>query len=223
MRADAVELRVLGSLIEKQRTTPDVYPLSLNALRTACNQSTNRDPVVEYDEPTIRAALDRLSRKRWVRLASGAGSRAVKYRHLVDEALGLSAPGLSLLAVLMLRGPQTLGELKQRSERLHSFGTLEEVERALDGLAERGLVARLPRRPGQKEQRYAQLLGKDGRESVAAEPDDEPPPTAGADGSSETLEARVERLERLVASLQDAVEALSAERSARSPDTNADT
>ena len=221
MDADAAELRVLGSLIEKQRTTPDVYPLSLNALRTACNQSTNRDPVVAYDEPTIRAALDRLSRKRWVRLASGAGSRAVKYRHLVDEALGLAEPELSLVAVLMLRGPQTLGELKQRSERLHSFATLEEVEGTLDGLAERGLVARLPRRPGQKEQRYAQLLGEEGGESAAAEPDDALP-TARADASAGTLEARVARLEHLVASLQDAMEALSAEPSARSVERSAD-
>ena len=93
--ADAVELRVLGCLIEKQRTTPDVYPLSLNSLRLACNQATNRDPVVEYDEPTIRSALERLSRKGWVRLASGAGARAVKYRHLLDEALALSVPDLA--------------------------------------------------------------------------------------------------------------------------------
>src|SRR5437868_11842230 len=101
--ADAAELRVLGCLIEKQRTTPDAYPLSLNALRLACNQSTNRDPVVEYDEPTIRSALDRLSRKGWVRLASGQGSRTVKFRHLLDEALTLADDELSLLAVLMLR------------------------------------------------------------------------------------------------------------------------
>src|SRR6266508_645675 len=102
MDADAVELRVLGCLIEKQRTTPDVYPLSLNALRAACNQSTNRDPVVEYDEATIRAGLDRLSRKRWARLASGAGSRAVKYRHLLDETLDLTGTELPLLSVLNL-------------------------------------------------------------------------------------------------------------------------
>ena len=121
MDPDAAELRVLGCLIEKQRTTPDVYPLSLNALRLACNQATNRDPVVDYDEPTIREALDRLSRRRWARLASGPGSRAVKYRHLVDEALGLSAPQLSVLAVLMLRGPQTPGELRTRTERLYPF------------------------------------------------------------------------------------------------------
>ena len=99
MNADAVELRVLGCLIEKQRTTPDVYPLSLNALRLACNQSTNREPVVDYDEPAIRDALQRLSSKGWVRLASGPTSRAVKYRHLFDEALGLSDPEISLLTV----------------------------------------------------------------------------------------------------------------------------
>ena len=102
-----VELRVLGCLIEKQRTTPDVYPLSLNALRSACNQTTNRDPVVEYDEGTIRSALDELSRRGWVRLASGPGSRAAKFRHLLPEALGVSDAEISLLAVLMLRGPQT--------------------------------------------------------------------------------------------------------------------
>ena len=121
MDADAVEIRVLGCLIEKQRTTPDAYPLSLNALRLACNQPTNRDPVVEYDEPTIRDALQRLSSRGWVRLASGPGSRAVKYRHLFDEALGVSGAEISLLAVLMLRGPQTIGELKTRTERLHRF------------------------------------------------------------------------------------------------------
>ena len=118
VETDAVGLRVVGCLIEKQRTTPDAYPLSLNALRAACNQSTNRDPVVAYDEPTIRAALERLSRLGWVRLASGPGSRAAKYRHLLGEALRLADAELALLAVLMLRGPQTLGELNQRSERL---------------------------------------------------------------------------------------------------------
>src|SRR5437667_7360431 len=114
MDADEVELRVLGCLIEKQRTTPDVYPLSLNSLRLACNQTTNRDPVVSYDEGTIRSALDRLGHRGWVRLASGPGSRAVKFRHLLDEALGLSAPQISVLCLLTLRGAQTPGELKQR-------------------------------------------------------------------------------------------------------------
>jgi len=157
--ADAVELRVLGCLLEKQRTTPDVYPLSLNALRLACNQATNREPVVDYDEPTIRAALERLSRRGWVRLASGPGSRAAKYRHMLDQAIQVTDGELALLCVLLLRGAQTLGELKGRTERLHRFDSLEEVEGHLDALAERDLVTVLPRRPGQKEQRYAQLLG----------------------------------------------------------------
>jgi uncharacterized protein YceH (UPF0502 family) len=157
--ADPVELRVLGCLIEKQRTTPDAYPLSLNALRLACNQSTNRDPVVAYDEAEIRSALDRLARRGWARLASGRGSRAVKFRHLLDDALRLDEAELSLLAVLMLRGPQTPGELKQRTERLRPFAGLDEIDVVLRRLAERELAVRVPRRPGQKEDRYAQLLG----------------------------------------------------------------
>ena len=110
MDADAVELRVLGCLIEKQRTTPDAYPLSLNSLRLACNQSTNRNPVVSYEEPEIREALERLGRRGWTRLASA--SRAIKYRHLFDDAIGVDGEEISVLAVLMLRGPQTAGELK---------------------------------------------------------------------------------------------------------------
>jgi hypothetical protein len=192
--ADAVELRVLGCLIEKQRTTPDAYPLSLNSLRLACNQSTNRDPVVEYDEPTIRDALQRLSGRGWARLASGASSRAVKYRHLFDEALNLSDAEISLLAVLMLRGPQTPGELKQRTERLHRFDSPAEAEIALEGLIGRELVARLERRPGQKEQRYVQLLGGETEEAP-------PEPT------TDSLEARVARLEAEVRGLHEALAA----------------
>jgi uncharacterized protein len=159
MEPDAVEIRVVGCLIEKQRTTPDAYPLSLNALRLACNQSTNRDPVVEYDEATVVEALRRLALRGWTRLASGAGSRARKYRHLMAEALGADEGELALLGVLMLRGPQTPGELKQRSERLHAFDGLGAVQASLEALVERGYVARHERRPGQKEQRYEQLLG----------------------------------------------------------------
>ena len=159
MEADAVEIRVLGCLIEKQRTTPDAYPLTLNSLRLACNQSTNREPVVDYDEETIRDALQRLWRKEWARLASGQGSRAVKYRQLVQETLGLADDEISVLCVLMLRGPQTPGELKQRTERLHPFAGLAEIEETLARLVERDLAVRLERRPGQKEERYAQLLG----------------------------------------------------------------
>ena len=202
MQPDAAELRVLGCLIEKQRTTPDVYPLSVNALRLACNQATNRDPVVEYDEPTIREALQRLSRRGWVRLASGPGSRAVKYRHLFDEALGLSDAEISLLAVLMLRGPQTPGELKSRSERLHRFGSLDELHETIEALVARELVARLPRRPGQKEERYAQVLGG------ATADTGEPAVRERADG--ETLGQRVERLEEEVAALRRALESLGA-------------
>jgi uncharacterized protein len=203
--ADAAELRVLGCLIEKQRTTPDVYPLSLNALRLACNQSTNRDPVVEYDEPTIRAALERLGRRGWTRLASGPGSRAIKYRHLLGEALGLDDAELALLAVLMLRGPQTPGELRQRSERLHRFESSDGLEQTLDGLVGRGLAVRLGRRPGQKEQRYAQLLGGEAApdEPLAAAP-------AAWSGGDSSLEQRVARLEDEVASLRSALEALGA-------------
>ncbi len=188
MDADAVEIRVLGCLIEKQRTTPDVYPLSLNSLRLACNQSTNREPVVEYDEPTIRQALERLDHKRWARLASGRGSRAAKYRHLLDDALGLDGAEISLLAVLMLRGAQTPGELKQRTERLHRFESTAEVEQLLYRLAERELVRRLDRRPGQKEDRWEQLIG--------AEPDAAGPPAARS-----SLEERVAALEHEVAEL----------------------
>lgn len=196
MDADAVEIRVLGCLIEKQRTTPDAYPLSLNSLRLACNQTTNRDPVVEYEERDIKAALDRMSNRGWTRFASGASSRALKYRHLLDEALGLSDEEISLLAVLMLRGPQTLGELKQRSERLHRFESIAEVAQALDGLSERELAVQLERRPGQKEERYAQLLGEGGAEApvVVAPP---PAPDVSADGDRlSQIEERLERLER---------------------------
>ena len=194
MDADAAEIRVLGCLIEKQRTTPDVYPLSLNTLRLACNQSTNRDPVVEYDEPAIRQALERLDRKRWARLASGPGSRAAKYRHLLDDALGLDGAAISLLAVLMLRGPQTPGELKQRTERLHRFESTPELEDVLHRLAGRELVRRLDRRPGQKEERWEQLLGEDAADAGAAVP---PPPRP-----VNSLEERVAALEREVEALK---------------------
>jgi uncharacterized protein YceH (UPF0502 family) len=194
---EPAELRVLGCLIEKQRTTPDVYPLSLNALRSACNQSTNRDPVVDYDEATIRDALQRLSRRGWVRLASGPGSRAVKYRHLLDDQLSLDEGAISVLAVLMLRGPQTPGELKLRTERLHAFESLAGVHETLEALIGRELAVRQDRRAGQKEERYAHLLGGDS----AAAPATVPP--APAEGS---LEARVARLEEQIAELLDALD-----------------
>src|SRR6478752_7740456 len=152
-----VEIRIAGALIEKQRTTPDGYPLTLNSLRAACNQSTSRDPVVDYDDATLREALERLGRRGWTRLASGPGSRAPKYRHLLDEALGLDPPALSVIAVLMLRGPQTGAELQARTERLYPFGSRADVEAVLERLAERRLARLNERRPG--ERRCGHLLG----------------------------------------------------------------
>ncbi len=185
MEPDAVEIRVLGCLIEKQRTTPDVYPLSLNSLRLACNQSTNRDPVVSYDEQTVVEALRRLALRSWTRLASGAGSRARKYRHLLNEAIGLDDAEVSVMAVLMLRGPQTPGELKQRGQRLHEFADLGAVHETLDRLIERELVRRHARQPGQKEDRYEQLLGEGSSEGASSPSGEE----ADANGDLEVAKA----------------------------------
>jgi hypothetical protein len=211
----ASEIRVLGCLMEKQRTTPDVYPLSLNSLRLACNQSTNRDPVVEYDEAVIRDALHRLERRGYARLAGA--SRAAKYRHLLSEALPMSSDEQALMCVLMLRGPQTPGELKQRTERMHLFAELGEVNQTLSRLMERELAIGLGRRPGQKEERYGQLLGEDspqagesagsqahGAPAVArswSDPQVEQPLSAGDGANGRELIERVERLEREVADL----------------------
>ena len=193
------ELRVLGCLLEKQRTTPDTYPLSLNALRAACNQSTNRDPVVAYDESTIRDALERLRRRGFTRLTSYHDSRTAKYRHLVAEALQISPEEQALWAVMMLRGPQTPGELLQRTERLHHFADSSALQAVLNRLMERELVARYDRRPGQREDRYGHLLGAESEEPAAQPP---PPPAAPPDDD------RLDRLEREVAELRAEVAAL---------------
>lgn len=189
---------MLGCLIEKRQTTPDAYPLSLNALRSACNQSTNRDPVVEYDEEAIRDALHRLGRRRLTRLASGQGSRAAKYRHLLDEALGLTPGEEAVLAVLMLRGAQTPGELKQRTERLHPFQGPSALPAALERLIERELAVKLSRRPGQKEERYAHRLGGDLDQTAEAPA----PPLAPAEDRLDRLEREVAALRAEVAELQ---------------------
>ena len=199
------ELRVLGSLLEKQRTTPDVYPLTLNALRAACNQSTNRDPVVSYDEETIRDALHHLGRRRWTRLTSSHGSRAAKYRHLLAEELNITPEEQALLAVLMLRGAQTPGELLQRTERMYHFDGADELHAVLERLIERELVVRLVRRPGQREERYAHLLAGEVSEEVAAAPV-APPVVAPAPVADD----RLARLEREVADLRAEVESLKA-------------
>lgn len=210
MDLTAAEVRVLGCMLEKQLTTPDAYPLTLNGLRLACNQSTNRDPVVDYDEATLREALHRLERRGWARLASGRGSRAPKYRHLLAEALPLSGQEHAVVCVLALRGAQTPGELKQRGERMHAFASLEAVHETLEGLIARGLVRRLGRRPGQKEERYEHLLSGEGVES-APDPGGILPAERAATRSPhapqplEGLEERVARLERAVEQLREAV------------------
>lgn len=231
MNLSASETRVLGCMLEKQLTTPDIYPLTLNSLRLACNQSTNRDPVVDYDDATLRDALHRLERRGYTRLASGRGSRAPKYRHLLAEALPLAGDEHAVLCVLLLRGAQTPGELKQRAERMHVFVDLDAVHNTLDRLIARELVARLERRPGQKEERYEHLLSADledpaqpdaitttpsvapaspraptgGHNGAGALASAEPAAEHRASASVGDLEERVARLERAVQELRAAV------------------
>src|SRR3954447_14462751 len=152
------EARVLGCLMEKSVTTPDNYPLSVNALVNACNQTTNREPIVSYSENVVEHALDTLREKELTRRVKSTGQRVIKHRHVAEEALNLDRPESTLLGVLLLRGAQTPGELKQRTERWHSFRSLADIEDALARLAAGGFVRRLERRPGQKEARWVQLL-----------------------------------------------------------------
>jgi uncharacterized protein YceH (UPF0502 family) len=214
MDLSASETRVLGCLIEKHRTTPDMYPLTLNSLRLACNQSTNREPVVDYDDAMIRDALHRLERRGLTRLASGRG-RSPKYRHLLSEALPMDCAEEAIVCVLMLRGPQTPGELKQRVERMHAFAGLDEVHETLERLIERGLAVRLERRPGQKEERYSQLLQDpdSGPDTGGPAPGSAPATVAlGQSGDLQLgLRERVERLEREVAALRAALAARAGE------------
>ena len=188
---------MLGCLLEKQRTTPNGYPLSLNALRLACNQTTNRDPIVDYDDAVLRDALHRLERRGFARLASGSGSRAAKYRHLLDEALPMDAQEQALMCVLMLRGPQTPGELKQRTERMYAFADPTAVREALMKLIERGLVMDLGRRPGQKEERFVQLLEESGEEDAPAAPVPVVHAVVAHAPDGPTLEELIERVGRL--------------------------
>lgn len=156
-----VQVRVVGCLLEKERATPDNYPLTLNSLILACNQTTNRYPVVSYNEATVSNALANLRSIGLVRIVYSRSNRAEKYRHVLDEAMELSDAELSLLSALMVRGPQTVAELRTRTERLHAFDGPDGVEAVLEGLAARAepLVCRLERAPGQKELRWAHLLG----------------------------------------------------------------
>ena len=171
-----VEVRVLGALIEKDMTTPEYYPLSLNALVNACNQKSNRSPVVGYDEPTVARVIESLREKKLALVLTGRDHRVPKYRHWAWETLGLGPREMAILCVLMLRGPQTLGELKDRTQRMYNFDDLASVEVCLDHLTERQpepLVTKLARQPGAREPRYAHLLSGEVRPS---EPDAQPAP-----------------------------------------------
>jgi uncharacterized protein YceH (UPF0502 family) len=189
---DPEEVRVLGALIEKEATTPEYYPLSLNALVNACNQKSNRDPVVEYDDEAVLGALDRLREKKLSLVISGSG-RVVKYAQRISETLNLGRREVAVLCTLLLRGPQTLGEIKDRSERLFAFGDLDETERVLQKLAEipeAPLVKKLGRQPGQKEARYAHLLaGEPSIETAQGEA-----PVAGQQSRLSLLEHELQAL-----------------------------
>ena len=169
---DQTEARILGSLVEKQLTTPEYYPLTLNALTAACNQKSNRDPVMSLGESDILSAIDSLRDKNLVYLYYGSTSRTVKYKHMMQQVYELEPPTLAIITLLLLRGPQTAGELRGRSDRLHEFSSIAEVQEALDELAARPepVVVKLARQPGQKEPRYAHLLsGPVDETAVAAE------------------------------------------------------
>lgn len=187
-----IEVRVLGSLVEKEITTPDYYPLSLNAVMAACNQSSNRNPVVHLDEATTARALDSLREKKLVVFVDRSESRVTKYRHILYEAMNWGRPAIAVMDVLMLRGPQTAGEIRTRTNRLYDFQSLDEVDMTLNSLisAEPPFVARLSRQAGQKEVRYAHLLSG---EVQLIEPEPQPEPQLDRIGK---LEREVEELKR---------------------------
>jgi uncharacterized protein len=189
---DDAEVRVLGALIEKEITTPDYYPLSLNALMAACNQSSNRNPVMHLDEATVARAADSLREKKLVHQVDRAESRVTKYRHVLYEAMSMTRPVIAVMCVLMLRGPQTVGEIRTRTNRLYDFAGLDQVEITLNTLmsGELPLVARLPRQTGQKEVRYAHLLSGEVR-MTESEGEAEPEPDRIG-----KLEKEVEELKR---------------------------
>jgi uncharacterized protein YceH (UPF0502 family) len=198
------EVRVLGCLIEKEATTPETYPLTLNALRLACNQTSSRHPVVAYDDRTIEAALTSLRERGLTRIVHSVHNRATKYRHVLDEHLRLDRPGLALLAVLMLRGPQTVGELRARAERMSPFESAVDVERALHGLAgqEDPLVCVLPRQAGQKDVRWSHLLAGEPQLEAFEAPEERTPARTSTDDRLSALEAHVARLEMRMESLE---------------------
>lgn len=199
-----IEARVLGSLVEKQLTTPEYYPMTLNALVNACNQKNNREPVVHYDEPTVSQCLETLRDRNLVYVFYGSTSRVPKYKHMLPSVYELEPSETAVMDVMLLRGPQTLGELRTRTERLYTFSGLGEIQETLDGLVRRDdpLVVKLPVQPGQKEARFAHLLsGEIDLEALAAAQASRPS-RGGADNE------RVEKLEEEVATLRSEVETL---------------
>jgi hypothetical protein len=213
LELNALETRILGCLLEKERMTPENYPLSLNSLTMACNQSTNRDPVTAYDEKVVEEGLNELRDKKLAMVLFGAGSRVQKYRHRLPDHYELAPKETALLCVLLLRGPQTLGELRTRTERFFNFGSLEAARECLDGLAKPGtdLVRLLPQQPGQKEQRYIQLLSATPVQEAYASPafQVEAPSSGGVRERVETVEKEVGELK---AELQRVREELAAFR-----------
>ena len=203
------EVRVLGSLIEKDITTPDYYPLSLNALVNACNRKNNRDPVMSMDEDSVRYALSSLQEKRLAGPAGGADSRVTKYEHRLQEVFNFDRRETAIVCVLLLRGAQTPGELRGRSERMYRFDTLDDVQSTLQKLTDRGLVKVLARQPGTKESRYVHLFAGD-------VPDDATqalPPTRTSVSAGDHVDARITALESEVRSLKDQISDLRRELS----------
>lgn len=204
----AEEQRVLGSLIEKSRTTPDYYPLSLNSLQSACNQKTSRSPIVDYDEELIIKTIDSLKKKGLVSTVTGGTSRVIKYKHNLGIVYPLVPSELSIICILLLRGPQTAGELNTNSGRLYEFESLEEVQNTLEKLreSEHPFIKMLERRPGQKEVRYVHLFGD-------VPEFDNSSAVIGSNPSLEILENRVETLEKELTELKEAFNKLMAELS----------
>ena len=200
----SIETRILGCLLEKERITPENYPLSLNSLIAACNQSTNRDPVVSYDEKTVETGVNALREKKLATMTLGAGSRVPKYRHNLLEHFELNQREVALLCVLLLRGPQTPGEIRSRAERLHFFDSLEQVESFLSNLTQGAdpLVRVLPAQPGQKERRYVQLVSREPLLATIPEI-----PYAAPSGEN-PRQNRIEALENEIVALKELVQQL---------------
>ena len=226
MQLTTVEVRVIGALIEKELTTPQYYPLTLNALTAACNQTSNRNPILNLDETVIRTALDDLKDKGLARIVHSPSNRAVKFRQVIHEVFGLTREELAVVGVLMLRGPQTVGELRSRTERMVTFAGLDDVDEVVTRLGEKvePLAVRVERQPGQKEGRVAHLLGEvDPRDQPTPDPIGAPdePHRHWVDAPTHAESPPVRELEEAVAALRDEVAELRAELDALRRDLGA--